>query len=155
MTLTPVLRPRILIIEDDPARISTFERWLEATPYVVVRATSGGQAMGFFQHGAQGIAGICLDHDLNTQPRTEADEWVSGSNVVSRICAKVPKTVPILVHSMNVTRAPQMVKRLIGAGFSVTRIRMSAMTEPLFHQWLADVGDAWDLHCPEAPTERS
>jgi arsenate reductase-like glutaredoxin family protein len=33
---------------------------------------------------------------------------------------------------------------LKGAGYSVTRIRMSALTRELFHHWLEEVGDNWE-----------
>ena len=140
----PPLKPRILIIEDDGDRLALFRQWLSGTPYLPVEVTSGGQAMGMLHHGAEGVAGICLDHDLNSRPRTLSDEWVSGSDVVSLICRKVPKSVPILVHSMNTVQAPNMVKRLMGAGFSVTRIRMFILNRGNFHDWLCDVTDAWE-----------
>lgn len=143
MPIHPKLKPRILLIEDDPGRIDEFREWLKGTPFVLVEATSGGQAMGMLRHGSEGIAGICLDHDLNTSPRTQSDEWVSGSNVVNAIVANVPKRVPILVHSMNVTRAPQMVRRLEGAGFSVLRIRMVALHRENFSSWLRDAEETW------------
>jgi hypothetical protein len=100
--------------------------------------------MGVLKRGSQGVAGVCLDHDLNSRPRTQSDEWVSGSDVVNAIVANVPKWIPILVHSMNVTRAPQMVKRLQGAGFSATRIRMVALDQVRFLNWLNEVTDNWD-----------
>lgn len=138
------LKPRILLIEDAENRIQMFRDWIRGSPFVLVEATSGGQAMGVLQRGGEGIAGICLDHDLNSRPRTQSDEWVSGSDVVNALVANVPKWVPILVHSMNVTNAPLMVKRLQGAGFSATRIRMVALNQERFLTWLNDVIENWD-----------
>lgn len=143
----PPLKPRILLIEDNIDRIALFRQWLTGTPYLPVEVTSGGQAMGMLRYGAEGVAGICLDHDLNSQPRTLSDEWVSGSDVVSLICRKVPKTVPILVHSMNTVKAPDMVNRLAGSGFSVTRIRMVILNQANFSDWLADVTVSWEDRC--------
>ncbi|MDP1740961.1 cyclic-phosphate processing receiver domain-containing protein [Polaromonas sp.] len=140
----PTLQPRVLLIEDNADRIALFRQWLSGTPYIPVEVTSGGQAMGMLKYGAEGVAGICLDHDLNSQPRTLSDEWVSGSDVVNLICRKVPKTVPILVHSMNTVKAPDMVKRLSGAGFSVMRIRMVILNQANFSDWLADVSISWE-----------
>ena len=139
------LKPRILLIEDNADRIEIFREWVEGSPFALIEATSGGQALGTLQRGSEGIAGICLDHDLNARPRTQSDEWVSGSDVVSKIIANVPKWIPILVHSMNVTHAPRMVKRLHGAGFSVTRISMVVLNHGSFLRWLQDVIDNWDL----------
>lgn len=151
MPASPRLRPRILLIEDNPDRNALFREWLQGTPYLLIEATTGGQAMGLLRHGAEGIAGICLDHDLNSRPMTAADEWVSGSNVATRICEKVPKAVPVLVHSMNTIKAPEMVKRLSGAGFSVTRRRMCILNRAMFHSWLTEVDDAWEHLCSDLP----
>ncbi len=138
------LKPRILIIEDDAERIEKFRTWLKPTQFLPMVANSGGQAMGMFRHGVDGVAGICLDHDLNSVPRTEADNWVSGSDVVQQILMKVPKRVPILVHSMNSIQAPGMVTKLKSGGFSVTRIRMAILDEYRFMNWLQDVTDNLD-----------
>lgn len=94
--------------------------------------------------GGDGIAGICLDLDLNTSPKTLQDQSTSGSNVVSAIISHIPKSVPILVHSMNVTKGDQMYRRLQGSGFSATRIRMSILGQRRFHHWLEDVTDCWE-----------
>ena len=139
----PRLKPRILLIEDDPHRIAHFRKWL-TEPFVLIEATTGGQAMGVLQFGAEGIAGICLDHDLNTNAKTASDQWTSGSDVVTVICNKVPRTIPILVHSMNAVKGHEMARRLNGAGFSVTRIRWVALTSENFGQWLSDVRDDLD-----------
>jgi len=141
MNRTITLKPRILIIEDDPQRIEKFQLWLQHTQFVPMVANSGGQAVGMFRYGAEAIAGICLDHDLNSNPRTDSDSWVSGSDVVQQILQKVPKHVPVLVHSMNTIQAPGMVSKLSRAGFSVTRIRMAILDQGRFRTWLADVED--------------
>ena len=138
------LRPRLLVVEDDESRIDLFRQWTKDGPYVLVEATSGGQALGMLKFGGEGIAGVCLDHDLNSRPRTQADEWVSGSDVVNAIVARLPRWVPILVHSMNVTHAPVMVKRLQGAGYSTTRIRMAALNQSRFQSWLNEVAENWE-----------
>jgi CheY-like chemotaxis protein len=138
------LKPRIILIEDDPDRITLFRQWVTA-PFVLVEATSGGQALGLLKFGAEGIAGICLDHDLNTNPRTLMDNWTSGSDVVTMICGRIPRTVPILVHSMNTTKGHEMTRRLAGAGYSVTRVRFAVLTEERFRRWLDDVRDDLDL----------
>jgi hypothetical protein len=137
------LRPRLLVIEDNPSRIELFRQWTKDGPYGLIETTSGGQAMGTLKFGSEGIAGVCLDHDLNSRPKTRADEWVSGSDVVNTIVAKLPRWVPILVHSMNVTHAPLMVKRLQGAGYTTTRIRMVALDQERFQGWLDEVTEQW------------
>lgn len=138
------LKPRLLLIEDDPDRIEKFRTWVVDTPFVLIEATTGGQAMGVVSRGAEGIAGICLDHDLNSSPKTAQDQLTSGSNVVAAIVKHIPKTVPILVHSMNVTKGEEMHRRLLGAGFSATRIRMAVLDQARFANWLVDVTESWE-----------
>lgn len=142
------LRPRVLLIEDNASRIDLFREWLAASPFaadfVLLVATTGGQAMGVVQRGPSGVAGICLDHDLNSQPKTPSDERTSGSDVVNAILNKVPRWVPVLVHSMNTVMGENMHRRLRGAGFDATRIRMSALNAQLFEKWLGEVHENWD-----------
>jgi CheY-like chemotaxis protein len=62
------LKPRILLVEDDAERIATFRRWLEGTEFILIEASSS-RARGILRKGmTDGIAGICLDHDLDQQP---------------------------------------------------------------------------------------
>jgi hypothetical protein len=138
------LKPRLLLIEDDAERIVLFRKWVATTPFVLIEATSGGQAMGVVNRGSEGVAGIMLDHDLNTSPKTLQDQITSGSNVVASIIKHIPKTVPVLVHSMNITKGEQMFRRLQGSGFSATRIRMAALDERRFLHWLEDVSESWE-----------
>ena len=91
-----------------------------------------------------GIVGVCLDHDLELQPVTESDLHLSASNLIDAIATSLPRQTPILIHSMNASKPVSMQKRLTAAGFSVTRIRMVALTQELFGQWLDEVRDNWD-----------
>ena len=140
-----ILRPRIVLVEDNAERIEKFKSWLQDSPFVLVSATSGGQAMGLINRGAEGVAGICLDHDLNTAPKTEADAITSGTHVVTAIMNKVERSVPVLVHSMSAVQGARMFSRLQGAGFSTTKIRMDALDEVRFKAWLEEVADSWDF----------
>lgn len=142
---TPLLHPRILLIEDDPDRIATFRAWLAGSNFVLIDASSGGRALGILRAGmTAGIAGICLDNDLEKQPMTDSDHRLSGSGLISAITQSVPRSVPVLIHSMNAQKPPSMERSLKSAGFSVTRIRMVALTPALFLQWLEEVRDNWE-----------
>lgn len=141
----PVLRPRILLIEDSAQRIERFREWLSGTEFVLIEASSGGRAQGILRKGGtDGIAGLCLDHDLHEQPMTDADMTLSASNLMGSIVQSIPRTVPVLIHSMNASRPPQMVRRLQSEGYSVTRIRMATLTREAFHEWLQEVRDNWE-----------
>jgi hypothetical protein len=137
---------RILLIEDDNDRVETFTSWLP-NDMRIVHAGSAGRALGILKRDRHAYAGILLDHDLRGQIVTKEDFLLSGSNVVTMIIDAIPPArrpdIPILVHSMNPADAPQMVKRLTSAGFSVTRIPMVDLTEPQFLEWLEEVRDCW------------
>lgn len=144
----PAMKPRILLIEDDTVRIEMFRSWLAAGVYagefVLIVATSGGQALGVLKMDISAVAGICLDHDLALQQKTASDATKSGSDIVSIINSRIPKHVPILVHSMNAIKGSEMHRRLEGQGFTATRIPMSNLTARDFEAWLGEVRDNWD-----------
>jgi CheY-like chemotaxis protein len=106
------LKPRILLIEDDPGRIEVFTRWLAGTEFVLVVARSGGQALGMLAKGAEGVAGLLLDHDLSDSPLTTTDMTLSASNVLPSIQRRLPRQVPILIHSHNLNKPVTMQRAL-------------------------------------------
>ena len=141
----PTLSPRILLIEDDPNRIATFRGWLTDTEFVLIEASSGGRALGLLRKGmTAGIAGICLDNDLEKQPMTEHDLSLSGAGLISAITQSVPRWMPILIHSMNAQKPVGMERSLKSVGFSVTRTRMAVLYREVFHLWLQEVRDNWE-----------
>ena len=135
--------PRILLVEDNAERIVQFQAWLANSLFQLIVTTSGGKALGVLNRGTDAIAGICLDHDLEGQQKTIGDGLVSGSKVVDAICAKVGRAVPILVHSMNVSKGAEMAVRLTTAKFSVERIPMATLNKSRFLEWLDDVYEQW------------
>ena len=140
-----MLKPRILLIEDDSGRIDVFTRWLKDTEFVLATVRSGGQALGMLSKGStEAIAGILLDHDLSDSPFTETDLSLSASNVLPLIKRKVRRSVPVLIHSHNANKPPAMQRSLEADGFSVTRIRFAILTEERFRLWLDEVRDNWD-----------
>jgi CheY-like chemotaxis protein len=141
----PTLAPRILLIEDNPERIVLFRDWLQGSEFVLIEASSGGRAKGILKKGStDGIAGVMLDHDLDQQPMTASDLLMSASNLIDSIVSSIPRSVPILIHSMNASKPPVIQRRLKSEGFSVTRIRMTALTRENFYEWLQDVRDNWE-----------
>ena len=88
-------------------------------------------------------AGIMLDHDLQEQLKLASSKHLSGGDVVTVIIAYIDKSVPILVHSMNPSEAPFMVRRLQSAGYDATRMPMAEMTPEKLHDWVAYVRDLW------------
>ena len=108
----PTLSPRILLIEDNPERIVLFRDWLVGSEFVLIEASSGGRAKGILKKGATGgIAGVMLDHDLDQQPMTDTDLLLSASNLIDSIVSSIPRSVPILIHSMNASKPPIKIGR--------------------------------------------
>ena len=147
---SPALRPRLLLVEDDAGRTRRFTEWLEGSEFVLIAARSGGQAMGVLRQGAHGLAGLMLDHDLSDSPLTSTDASLSTSDLLPLIQRVVPRFVPVLIHSHNVSKPVVMQRALEQAGFSVTRTRYMLLdAEPSrFTVWLQDVRDAWELQQP-------
>lgn len=138
-------KPRILLIEDDARRIEQFRAWIEATEFVLIEAKSAGRATGMLRKGmTDGIAGVCLDNDLQKQPITEADRSLSGADLIQAIAHSVPRTVPILIHSGHAIQPAVMERQLAAAGFCVTRIPMFLLSHEAFASWLDEVRDNWD-----------
>lgn len=141
----PTLKPRILLIEDDQQRIELFRSWLQGTDFVLIVASSGGRAAGILRKGlTEGIYEVMLDHDLEKQPVTATDLTLSGSTLIKAVANSIPRSVPILIHSMNTNAPVTMERNLKSVGYSVTRIRMAALTRELFHEWLEEVADCWE-----------
>ena len=92
----------------------------------------------------EGIAGVMLDHDLEKQVLTDDDMSISGTDLINAITTSIRRQVPILIHSMNLSKSPAMVKRLTNHGYSVTRIKMEDLTKENFREWLEDVSDQWE-----------
>jgi len=134
---------RILIVEDDPERADILQSWLpEGTRAVVV--TSAGKALGLLTRDRGNVyAGILLDHDLQQQTAASSDLYLSGEQVAEAIIRYVAKDVPILVHSVNVQRAPVMVSKLEAAGFCVTRIPMDDLQKESLLEWLEHAREIW------------
>jgi CheY-like chemotaxis protein len=132
---------RVLLIEDDEARQQRFRSWLPRQ-LTIVWARSAGQAIGLLRRDrGEDYLAILLDHDLQQQTRTAADSDLSGSDALACLVAERQKwsEVPILVHSMNPEKAPEMVERLEVAGFWVERAPFVELTRQCFLTWLADV----------------
>jgi hypothetical protein len=150
MNQPTLLRPRILLVEDDAERIATYRAWVSESVFVLIEASSGGRAKGILRPGmTRGIAGICLDHDLEKQPVTQTDLCLSASDLIGSIVASVARNVPVLIHSMNAQKPPAMQRALESARFAVTRIRYTALSRNGFHEWLDNVRAEWEYHCDD------
>lgn len=140
------LRPRLLLVEDDVGRVDLFAKWIHGTEFVLVTARSGGQAIGMLSKGFDGVAGLMLDHDLSDSPLTTVDPHLSSSALIPLLQRRLPRHIPVLIHSHNLNKPVTMQRSLEASGHSVTRIRFSALEmEPQrFMDWIQDVRDNWD-----------
>ena len=134
---------RILLVEDDQERADILISYLPKH-IKVVQGSSAGRAIGIIRADHRNrkdkspYCGIMLDHDLQEQLVCAEEGRLSGMNVVDAIINYVPRNVPILIHSMNLSEAPNMVKKLGSVGFRVTRIPMREMKSEKLVEWLRD-----------------
>jgi CheY-like chemotaxis protein len=136
---------RVLIIEDDARRVEQLCAWLEADVRPVV-AAGPGRALGILSRDRGTVyAGILLDQDIQSPDASSGEETFGENAVVESIVANVSRDVPILVHSMNSRLAPEMVERLLRAGFSVTRIPMTHLTREALAEWMGEVRDSAEV----------
>lgn len=134
---------RILMIEDDEVRIERVLAWLPEDVRLVV-ARSAGRAISTLRiDGPQTYAGLMLDHDLQQQIAVASEALLSGSDLIRVLIERVDHDVPVLVHSMNMSRGPAMVEKLKGAGFSVSYIPFSNLSQRHFLAWVEHVRDLW------------
>ena len=132
---------RILLVEDDRDRAGRLIAYMPKH-IKVVHAASSGRAIGVIRADHRSrkdkspYAGIMLDHDLQQQAVCAEDFQLSGMNVVDAIISYVPKSIPILIHSMNYSQSPIMVTKLEKAGFNITRIPMQDLTTTKLLDWL-------------------
>ena len=138
---------RILIVEDDIWRAREIAIMLPEG-FLPVIVKSAGAALGLLERDRGYVyAGLCLDHDLQRQAMTGSDRSMDGNTVVDAIRRCVSNDVPVLIHSMNLGKAPAMVKKLESSGFWVTRLPMAELNEQKFGEWLEEVKEIWeDFH---------
>lgn len=140
---------RILLVEDDQKRADILISYLPKHIRVVF-ASSAGRALGIVKADHRNrrdkspYCGIMLDHDLQEQIVCADEGHLSGMHVVDAIINYVSRDVPILVHSMNPSEAPIMVKKLKSAGFRVTRMPMRELTSEKLLEWLEEECEAYN-----------
>ncbi len=135
---------RILIVEDNIERANLLKAWLPADARPVV-VTSAGKAIGLIRRDKGHVyAGIMLDHDLQEHTVNDADQLLTGMTVVDTLIRHIPNDVPILVHSVNQTRGPAMVKRLRKFNYWVTRIPMDEFTQEQCEGWIDEARELWE-----------
>ena len=145
MQVQPQMRPRLLLIEDDEARILWFRRWTQDSGFVLVEARSAGQALGFLSKGSnEAVAGLLLDHDLSDSPFVDNDLRMSTSDLMPKIVRGMDRRSPVLIHSHNATKPPHMQRMLETAGFTVTRARFAVLDALRMAAWLEEVRDCWE-----------
>lgn len=140
----PPRRFRLLIVEDDPERMTLFRLWLPED-VLIVWAKSAGVALGIIRRDSGSIyGGIMLDHDLEKSVITDDDLMLSGTQVTDLMIQCISPDVPILVHSVNPSQGPRMVSQLKRAGFWVEFIPMHYLSREKLEEWLTEVLEIWE-----------
>ena len=141
MTIRPL---RILVVEDNEARVETFTQW--SPPGVrLIWARSAGVAIGMLKRDRGRVYdGIMLDHDLTAQRLTMHDGRFTGRDVVVAVIENVDSDVPVFVHSANDGGGPRMADTLRRAGFEVGQVPMYRLDERRLRDWIVEVREALD-----------
>jgi hypothetical protein len=134
----------LLLVEDNKHRIYWFQNRLPITMRLVVPGSAGTALGTIIRDSEHTYGGILLDHDLHMRQLVSSDNGLSGSNVTNAIIHHISKDVPILVHSMNPEKSPEMVSKLEQAGFWVTKMCWYDLTEERYLDWLAAVKEMWN-----------
>lgn len=134
---------RLLMIEDDQARVDLIQAWLPKDCMLVV-ACNAGKAKGIL-HRDRGYVygGLMFDHDLRERAMTTQDLHMSGSDLVATVVECLSRDASVLVHSMNPSRAPRLAQRLSAAGFDVVRLPFADLDRDRFTDWLEDARANW------------
>lgn len=141
---------RILIVEDDPRRADLLCSWFPKG-FRGVAVRSAGTAIGVLERTEPlDFAAVMLDHDLQLRPATAEDLILSGSSITELIARKISREIPILVHSMNVTRGPIIASRLADAGFEVVQIPVDQLTPEWLGGWLREARENYEDLLAEA-----
>jgi CheY-like chemotaxis protein len=135
---------RILLIEDDEVRIDRLTNWLPPEFRLVVARSPGRAIATLRMDGPQTYAGVMLDHDLQAQAIVPEESWLSGTDIVPVLIDRVDHDVPVLVHSMNMSRGPAMVMRLREAGFETAHVPFENLSKAHFLKWVEHVNDLWE-----------
>jgi CheY-like chemotaxis protein len=111
---------KILILEDDPQRITTFHAKLSR--HTLVFTDTAADAIAWIQREAeagQAFDVIFLDHDLGGQAYVSQSDPNTGSEVVRWLTTYggVLEQPYIIIHSMNTPAAEAMEKNLANHGF--------------------------------------
>jgi CheY-like chemotaxis protein len=108
---------KILVLEDDPIRISKFHSVCEAAGIDLAIHDN----VNDFIVAAQLLdyEAIFLDHDLGGQVFVDTRFHNTGSGAVRWMVAEHGYDVPIIIHSMNTPAAISMEKSLVAGNFSM------------------------------------
>jgi CheY-like chemotaxis protein len=112
---------KILILDDSQARLDIFKKNIEQKLKVLNStdyAKTAKEAIEFLRANSD-YDYIFLDHDLGGL-QMEWEEDNCGMNVVDWMVRNhYPKTPSVIVHSWNILRGQEMLKRLQDKGYSV------------------------------------
>lgn len=133
----------ILFVEDDDLRMEALAAWLPED-FRAVQVRSAGRAMGVLSRSERHtFAAVMLDHDLQMHAATAEDRMLSSSDLTDLIATRVSKRVPVLVHSMNPSRAPVIAGRLSEYGFDVVQIPFDQLSQSWIEEWLNEARELY------------
>ena len=94
----------ILILEDDPTRVVSFEKWFKKDELTIT--DSSDKAISLLEKIKYDI--IMLDHDLGGRHYVDSKEYDTGFRVAAAIPASINKETRVIIHSHNPVGAQNM-----------------------------------------------
>ena len=136
--------PKIVLLDDDPARIHEMTRCLQQQLPTCQLAffDNAPDMICWLKDHLEDAALICLDHDLGPNRKRDGDIFDPGTgrNVADYLATRVP-ICPILIHTSNSMAAPGMEMVLKDAGWVNFRSYPSDDLEWIQAYWINDVID--------------
>lgn len=116
---------KILVVEDSEERNVQFRKWLANHDYVIaVDAEEGLRLLHASQYDV-----IFLDHDLGNRSGVDSNDPNTGYTVAKQIPESINKNTQVIVHSMNVDGA----RNILGV------LKTNNAFHRIFGEWISGV----------------
>jgi len=127
----------IVILEDDPGRTNAMRNaWLPIGQCERLLFSSASELISWLETNLGRVDLLSLDRDLDSV--AAQDEACGNGEDVTAFLVAQTRRCPIIIHSTNALRAPEMHMELVMAGFD--RVRLTPFQDA--PQWAADVAAA-------------
>ena len=131
----------IAILEDEARRIERMKEILTRLypSHQVVFWETAPDMIAWLGENLTKVALFSLDHDLGPNQKRDGQVFEPGTGQdVVHVLARHAPVAPVIVHSTNLTAAPEMVTELEGAGWAAHRV------QPYDDRDMEWIGESWE-----------